>query len=239
MADVQYVRENRIRTEMAAETTAMKKQVLLFGGPLALGITLFQPALFFVWFGILGIIYFFARQADPVRESGIAGEEYTLKILKTLPDSYVIFNQLEVPDERSRTGRRELDFVVCGPNGVFVVESKNHNGRLEGSADDKEWTIHKVGRGGTPYSSTVRNPVRQVRQQVGVLSSFLKGKQITDWITGIVALSSDNSLDGIDGGSVPVVCATDIAEVVTSHIGRHSSGYTSRTVAALAGLVSG
>ncbi len=236
MANVQYVRKNRIRQEMAADKTARRRKVLYVGGPLALLLTAFAPTAFFIWFGILGAALLATWSYDPIREAGAAGEDYTLSVLRDLPDEYIIFNQLEVPDDRSRTGVRELDFVVCGPNGIFVIESKNHNGELEGDENDQEWTVHKIGRRGGEYSSTVRNPVRQVKQQVHVLGAYLKGEKVLDWICGVVALSRNNDLSGIASSSVPVMRSVDVTEYILAHGGRGQVRNLDRAVTALAKL---
>ena len=237
MANLQYVRKNRIREEMAASKSVRRKRIIKIGGPFALVLSLIYPSAFLVCVGVLLIALLTTVGNDPVRESGASGEDYTLNVLKLLPMEYVIFNQLELPDERSRTGFRELDFVVCGPNGVFVVESKNHNGVVEGHENDKEWTIHKIGRGGTAYSSSIRNPVRQAKQQVHVLGNYLKTKNMNEWVTGLVALSSNNDLERITSSSVQVVKACEVASIIQTYAGRGGRLNLEGTVAALAGIV--
>jgi hypothetical protein len=142
---------------------------------------------------------------------------------------------VDLPDERSRTGKREIDFTVCGPNGVFVIESKNHNGSLSGSEHDERWTIHKVGRGGTPYSDSVRNPVRQVKTQVSVLNKYLQRKKLNPWITGVVSLSSNNDTSGIDS-SIPVLASAQLAHWLTAYRGKAEVRDLDRVVLAISEL---
>jgi hypothetical protein len=86
-----------------------------------------------------------------------------LAVLSGLPTEYILFNQIRLPDERSKTGFREADFVVVGPNGVFIIENKDFRGWIQGDGNSSNWEVHKVGRGGTPYIKSCRNPVRQVQ----------------------------------------------------------------------------
>lgn len=237
MANTQFVRENRISKEMAQEKSEYLKKVIILAVPLVLILIAIYPAGILLWAGILLVAVFPAFKTDHIKKSGAAGEDYTLSVLKRLPAEYTIFNQLEVPDERSRTGTREMDFVVCGPNGIFVIESKSHNGMVAGHEDDQRWTIHKVGRGGTAYSDSIRNPVRQVKQQVHVLSAHLKTKNINEWVTGVVTLSSDNSLENITSNTVSVVQSSTIADYIMSYNGRSKPRYLKQVVDALSGLI--
>ena len=83
--------------------------------------------------------------------SGTKGEEETVHFLSTLPDTYHIFTSVRVHE------KMEADAVVVGQNGVFVVESKNYKGELVGTANDKKWTLNKIGRKGGEYSKSVPN----------------------------------------------------------------------------------
>lgn len=212
MADLKHVQANRIRTEMAAETASRRKLVLMIGTPLALACTFWGDLNVLPWI-VLSVVYFILGGVkDRARQSGAAGEDYTLKALSNLPENYTIFNQVEVPDERSRTGTREVDFIVCGPNGIFVVESKNHNGTVAGGEHDESWTVHKVGRRGGAYSSQVRNPVKQVKTQVAVLNKYFRSRGLNPSITGVVTFSSNNDLSMIDSGSIHVTGSAAVAD---------------------------
>ena len=80
--------------------------------------------------------------------SGINGERIAAKVLAALPDSYTVFQDVEVTYDGKVS---EIDNIVVGKSGVFIVEVKNHNGNITGDCEDTYWIQHKVGRGGTPY----------------------------------------------------------------------------------------
>lgn len=211
MADVQYVKENRL----AQEASSTRKTVLLVGAPIVLVLCLMFST---IWWWFLLFYAIVVLNAGTIKRSGAKGEDQALKKLKDLPDTYTVFNQLEVPHDKSRRGFIELDFVVVGPNGVFVVEVKNNNSRIVGNVDEREWTIHKVGRGGTPYTSSMRNPVKQVKSQVWALSEYLKKKGHRVWIEGCLFFSHDNCSVEMKGQStVPVLQQIGLASHINNY----------------------
>lgn len=127
---------------------------------------------------------------DRTRESGMEGEEAVLGALMALPNDYYLFNQVLVPNPRSRTGFTEIDAIVVGPTGVFVVETKNNRGVIHGAGErEASWPVEKVGRGGTPYWSRMRNPVRQAKGQAVVLGRWLREQGISVWVQPVVVLA--------------------------------------------------
>lgn len=119
-------------------------------------------------------------------KSGVDGEQQTQRIVSHLPDNYVAISNVKV----EANGKSELDLVVVGDNGVFVIETKNHNGTIVGNTADERWTQHKVGRKGGEYSKDMYSPVKQVGTHVFRLSKFLKLNGINVWVQGIVYFSN-------------------------------------------------
>jgi hypothetical protein len=60
-------------------------------------------------------------------ERGAQGEEAVARSLADLPDEWVVLHDLAWPGRQ----RANLDHVVVGPGGVFVVDAKNWSGRIE------------------------------------------------------------------------------------------------------------
>lgn len=54
--------------------------------------------------------------------AGKEGELAVTEVLRTLPNEYVLLNDLMLPD-----GRGNVDHLVIGPNGLFVIETKNYS----------------------------------------------------------------------------------------------------------------
>jgi hypothetical protein len=133
--------------------------------------------------------------------SGIKGEKQTISIIKHLPDGYEAFTSIPISFDGNRT---ELDMVVVGENGVFIIETKNHNGTIYGSEDDYKFEQHKVGRKGGEYTNTFRNPIKQVKRQTWILSNVLKNKNANAWVQGIVYFSNPNVETHISSKNIPV-----------------------------------
>ena len=54
---------------------------------------------------------------------GLQGEQITIETLQNLPDSYLLINDVKLP-----SGYGNIDHVVLGSNGIFIIETKNFEG---------------------------------------------------------------------------------------------------------------
>jgi Nuclease-related domain len=71
-------------------------------------------------------------------QRGAAGERHTARLLRRLThDGYVIFHDLRVPGSDAN-----VDHLVIGPTGVFVIDSKQWTGSVHQSADGLAWHNH-------------------------------------------------------------------------------------------------
>jgi hypothetical protein len=71
-------------------------------------------------------------------QRGAAGERHTARLLDRLGrDGYVIFHDLAMPYSPAN-----LDHLVLGPSGVFVIDSKNWTGQVHQSSDGLIWHNH-------------------------------------------------------------------------------------------------
>lgn len=216
MADTQYIRPNKLKKQtplrlgLAIGLSAAAVILFAAGAVLAAGLVLLIVP--FVFFMDLGTI----------AEEGAKGEDATMEILSRLPDSYTIFNQTNIPNKESRTGLFELDFIVVGPNGVFVVEVKHNNSTIYGKEEAREWTVLKMGKGGTPYIKAMRNPIKQAKKQVWALSGFLREKNHRAWIEGIVFFSNPaSSLEIEEKPTFPVIHCDGLVEYIQSYRPKH------------------
>ena len=71
-------------------------------------------------------------------QRGAQGERHTARLLDRLTrDGYVVFHDLAVPDSPAN-----LDHLVIGPSGVFVIDSKQWTGSVHQGADGLAWHNH-------------------------------------------------------------------------------------------------
>jgi hypothetical protein len=70
---------------------------------------------------------------------GAHGERHTARLLDRLTrDGYVVFHDLALPGNTSAN----VDHLVIGPTGVFVIDSKQWTGSVHQSADGLAWHNH-------------------------------------------------------------------------------------------------
>jgi hypothetical protein len=71
-------------------------------------------------------------------QRGAAGERQTARLLDRLTrDGYVVFHDLAVPGSTAN-----VDHVVIGPSGVFVIDSKQWTGSVHQGTDGLVWHNH-------------------------------------------------------------------------------------------------
>jgi Nuclease-related domain len=70
---------------------------------------------------------------------GAAGERRTARLLDRLTrDGYVVFHDLAMPGDTSAN----VDHLVIGPSGVYVIDSKQWTGQVHQGADGLAWHNH-------------------------------------------------------------------------------------------------
>lgn len=123
--------------------------------------------------------------------AGKRGEKTATEIIKrVMKEGDVLLTNVCIEFEGKRT---ELDNVIVNKSGVFIIEVKNYSGMLIGAEDDYEWTKYKISEGGNTYEKQVRNPIKQVKRQVYILSHYLKYYGIHVWVEGYVFLLNNHS----------------------------------------------
>lgn len=173
--------------------------LLFFGGAALTGIGIFFLRLFVFWYIpaiLMGLCVLFlfssasdAKEIDIVKV-GIEGENATSNCIEWLPDSYTAFRNLTVQYDGKSS---EIDLLLVGPTGLFVIETKNLNGYIRADLNGTQWTQHKVGRGGTPYSKTFYSPVKQVNTHVYRLANALKQRGVRAYVNPVVFFANEET----------------------------------------------
>ncbi|WP_019627212.1 nuclease-related domain-containing protein [Thioalkalivibrio sp. ALJT] len=236
MADTRYVTANRLTEESKAIQTRGRNLALILGLPVALGAFFLHPLAGLVALGFLAALVT-SIGGSAVIEAGARGEDAALAYLAKLPDSFTVFNQVDLPDERSRTGVAEADLVVAGPEALFVIEVKHNSGAIDCDEQAAQWTVNKTGRRGSRYTKQMRNPVRQVKKQVWLLSEYLKGRKAKRWIQPIVLFTHpEASLGRSSELSVPVLKGPELVEYIRRFRPERPRPVKEDTVRAIAAL---
>lgn len=177
----------------------------------------------FVFLCVYGSKWRRQKQEVDIVQSGVSGESSAIRVLSELPDTYT-----GVPNPRIRYGQKqsEMDLVVIGPNGIFIVETKNHKGTILGSDTDRQLTQIKTSRGGSTYEKEFYNPVKQVGTHVYTLAGYLRETEEEIWVQGIVYFANPEATVKItpDKGEVPVFSASENgAEKMLAYIEHYDS----------------
>ena len=132
--------------ELAAWTRTLAwRAPLVAGAGLTVQVLATQASL--PWAGLAGLLVATLvgwrlrfRPSEQVRawQRGAAGERRTARLLDRLTrDGYVVFHDLAVPDSSAN-----VDHLVIGPTGVFVIDSKQWTGSVHQGADGLAWHNH-------------------------------------------------------------------------------------------------
>lgn len=95
---------------------------------------------------------------------GARGEEQAARLLALLPGDYTVFHSVSIPGAAAGSG--DLDHVVIGPNGLFLIETKNWSSHI-GVRDGRLLVDGKA----SDYS-----PVPVVKQSAARLHDWLKAE---------------------------------------------------------------
>ena len=91
---------------------------------------------------------------------GKVGEDEVSYVLRSLPQEYLVINNVIIPDQGSGPNKKyttQIDHVVVSPFGIFVIETKNYSGWIFGSENSKRWKqTFKTTQGHYLY-----NPIKQ------------------------------------------------------------------------------
>ena len=83
------------------------------------------------------IIIFFLFKLLRGNTKGAIGERKVNKILNNLSEEYITITDLLLKTEKGTT---QIDHVVVSYKGIFVIETKNYEGWIFGSDNQKYWT---------------------------------------------------------------------------------------------------
>lgn len=147
--------------------------------------------------------------------SGTIGEDIIEKELNRLDDSYYMISRVVIPPNRGDT-----DYIVLGPNRIFVIESKHYGGEISCNGD--EWSRYKIGRKGSRYELYIGSPSNQVKRNAKVLKDFMlehRNKIFNEniphlWINGIVVFTNKNANLDIKNPTVEILKIDELYDFI-------------------------
>lgn len=126
---------------------------------------------------------------------GEKGEDRVVEMMRHILDgNWVLFRNINLPG-RNRT---DLDSVLVGPSGVWVLEVKTFAGEYRNIGEHWEYRV------GNRWKSSKSNPSRQANGNAIRLKNFLKADNISQWVNPVVVWADPKSPLSVENPSVAV-----------------------------------
>ncbi len=155
---------------------------------------------------LLAALFFIKRERVQmlILKHGIEGEVATTAVLRRLPRHYYVCPDVTISGDGHSA---QMDHVVVGPNGVFVVETKNHKGVIYGDDEDHALLQKKKTESGSRYAKRFYSPVKQVTTHARVLTRVLVQCGYDIEVQGIVYFSHPRTKVKVYSEEIPVFSA--------------------------------
>jgi len=147
-----------------------------------------------IMFGAL--FYYAKRRFDEFIffRRGREGEDKVVEKLRTsLHHSWTIFRNVHLPDRKD-----DLDIVLVGPGGVWVIEVKAYKGALQ--FRHGKWER----RTKTGWANLRENPSSQVTGNAKRLNDYLKRQGLVRWVERAVALAEPQPITNFELVDIPI-----------------------------------
>jgi len=116
-----------------------------------------------------------------------------------------------------------MDHILIGPNGIFLIETKNYKGEITCIGD--RWEYQKVGRNGGLYRGHINNPSKQLKRSIWELKNYLdkKSKKILQqsafpyWIQGVLVFTNKEAVLRTRDETVVVVYLDQLLGFIRSY----------------------
>ena len=200
------VRKNLAKAALAALIFAAVFALLIYRILSTLQVGILEEAGLVFLLVPLAAFYFYLRKYH-IYSGGLQGEKQVAKILtSTLNDDYYLLNDLYLRD-----GGGDIDHIVLGPNGVFILETKNWSGNISCNGD--EW--QRVGK--RNFSGS---PSRQVKRNAAKIKQIVDGapnlRQLDIWVEGIVVLTNNHAQIHLTNPTVPILKLSQLTNHITA-----------------------
>jgi len=145
---------------------------------------------------------------------GIRGERVLRAHLLSsgLPDDYTAYYNLPL----NGNGRvSDIDCILVGPSGVFVLEAKHHKGLI--LYRNGVWARIKAGRRGTLYQGQLGDPSGQLYRNIRRLKELLGKDLIKDlWFNGAVVFTNPQAVLEVEGLRwVRAITVNDLEQILS------------------------
>jgi hypothetical protein len=184
-----------------------------------LSLSIFEEAGLLVSLVPLIAFYFYLRKYR-IYSGGWEGEKQVAKLLSSkLSDDYILINDLYLHNG-------DIDHIVLGPSGIFVLETKNWNGDITCNGD--EW--QRVGKRNFKGS-----PSRQVKRNAAKIKHIIDSSQafrsLGVWVEGIVVFTNNHATLHLNNPTVFILKLPQLPNYITTH--GSSNNYSGQQIEAI------
>lgn len=188
--------------------------LFLFLGLLSIPFALIISGVFFVS-SIFFLFLFVNRETWNI---GAEGEENVAEHLKLLGSDYHVVHDVVLPGMKGN-----IDHVIIGAKGIFVIETKNQNGLIRCNGDS--WIRQKIGRRGTRYFVNIGSPSKQVKRNAQLLNNYIQARFKTNtFVNGLVVFTNENAVLRIDNPTVAILKPHEIVNFIKNFRSRNIDG---------------
>jgi len=132
---------------------------------------------------------------------GQEGEDRVVQsIIQTLDGNWYLFRNVNLPGH----SKNDLDLILIGPPGIWVLEVKNFNGIYRNVGDRWEYFKNKQWR------LLSKSPSQQARREAGNLAAFLRADKINTYVNGVVVWANPESPLTVDNPSTAIWLYNDL-----------------------------
>jgi hypothetical protein len=148
--------------------------------------------------------------------AGKRGEEAVSDALKSLPNDYVLLNDLMLPN-----GRGNVDHLVIGPNGLFVIETKNYSGYVKCWGDD--WYVN--GRKTSSLSKQAKGNAIAIRSTLENI--FAEHRTRLPYVHAVLCFVNSRSRLKLGKPTIPVLRSYELARFIRGYNASRAVSLTS------------
>jgi hypothetical protein len=137
---------------------------------------------------------------------GKQGEVSVADVLGSLPHDYVLLNDLMLPE---RGGN--VDHFLIGPNGLFVIETKNYSGYVK--CDGDRWFVYR--REINSLSKQAKRNSTAIRANLGRLIAQRKSK--VPYVNPLLVFVNPKTRLKLYKPTLPVLRLQELVEFIRDH----------------------
>ena len=157
-------------------------------------IALFAGLIWLTLFVVDKIINKIEKEKDNYRK-GEEGENKAVEIMgQALDGNWSLFRNVVLPGRK----KTDLDAVLVGPAGVWVLEVKTFTGAYRNIGEQWEYRI------GNRWNLHKKSPSRQAKNNAVRLSEFFKADHVSQWVNAAVVWANQESPLTVENPSTAV-----------------------------------